>query len=424
MRNDLMNGKLTREELGRRPLEQTWWPWPLSSGTVYRLPSTPSKRIMWSISVVGLLLFALMLYDFASSVIPKVVSIVHLAQWVQRWPTTTATITESSTVRSDNSSKVQYLPAIAFTYADPDHPGQTLAARTFQVVSLPTPWKWACDAVVARFPVGSSHPCYVDPQHPSDAILDRTQLPRTGLLILLLAASMAVAVLAGLSTMFLTRGQPPRRFAWRGDEAYPLALFGFWDRSDWWLIGALSLLGAMLVTGMVGLVGMNLVMVPMWCIAVSASAIAWQVVFIVIDGWCLRRDLRRRPTVVIDTLPMAGGMLSARWTIPAAFGPVRRVAIDVRGLTSPALTAAGRKTFPSGEALARFDLGDAASPTDCAGTVAWPIPTDVRPNLDLERFHLGWDLCITIYDDRDRPRVYAFPFRISAPTVAASLVIA
>jgi hypothetical protein len=424
MRNDLMNGKPTREELGVRPLEQTWWPWPLSSGTVYRLPSMPSQRVRWSVNVVGMLFVAWLLYGACVDIVPRIVTMVRMVQWVQRWPTATATITASSTVRSDNSSKVQYLPAIAFTYADPDHPGKMLMAHTFQAAPLPTPWKWACDAVVARFPVGSSHPCYVNPDHHTDAILDRDQLPRVFLLVLLLGTSYAVVFLASMSLAFIARGQPQRRISWRGDEAYPLALFGFWDMSVWWLIGMLSMLGAMLVTCLAAWVGMCLVMVPMWCIAVSAAVIAWQVVITVINGWRLRREVRRRPIVVIDALPIAGGILSARWTIPAAFGPVRRVTVDVRGLTTSALTAAGRKTFPSGETLARFDLGDAASPSDRAGTVSWPIPTDVRPNLDLERFHLHWNLCITIHDDRDRPRMYAFPFGIGVPPTVASIVVA
>jgi hypothetical protein len=151
-----------------------------------------------------------------------------------------------------------------------------------------------------------------------------------------------------------------------------------------------------------------MIIVPVTCLIVSAGALAWQVGYCIIDLWRTLRELRRKPTVILDAPPVLGGMLHARWTIPEAFGSIRHISIHVRGTVSPGQKRRKFTVFEGGDELARFDYQAIAMPTERAGTIAWPIPMTIRPTLDLGYFHIRWTLCLAVHDARDHRREYVF----------------
>lgn len=85
------------------------------------------------------------------------------------WPTTQATITHCKIEESRDSDGSSYKPVIHFTY---NVNGQQHTSKTWTFSVWSASHKWA-QRVTDRFPIGSQHDCFYNPQSPDQAILDR-----------------------------------------------------------------------------------------------------------------------------------------------------------------------------------------------------------------------------------------------------------
>lgn len=89
----------------------------------------------------------------------------------QRWDERTALILKSEVVTSRDDDGSVYSPELNFEY---EYQGRKYRSSTWSTGFASSSFKGAAQGVVDRFPVGSEPPCYVNPDDPSQAVLDRS----------------------------------------------------------------------------------------------------------------------------------------------------------------------------------------------------------------------------------------------------------
>jgi hypothetical protein len=88
----------------------------------------------------------------------------------QNWPSISCRIISSQIHTSRSSDGTTYRPDISYTYT---LNGQTYTSDSYSFGGkVSSTYNWAKNRV-SQFPVGSNHICYVDPQDPQQAVLDR-----------------------------------------------------------------------------------------------------------------------------------------------------------------------------------------------------------------------------------------------------------
>jgi Protein of unknown function (DUF3592) len=87
------------------------------------------------------------------------------------WPEAQATITKSEVAVDSDSEGTTYQPNIEFEFVIDE---QVLRSQTWSTGFAGSNSHSRAQAVVQRFPVGSQHPCYFDPNNPAEAVLDRS----------------------------------------------------------------------------------------------------------------------------------------------------------------------------------------------------------------------------------------------------------
>jgi Protein of unknown function (DUF3592) len=127
------------------------------------------------------------------------------------WSESTATITRSEIETRNSDDGASYHADIHFTY---EFAGKELTSEEWQV-GLSFGSHATARSVVNRYPVGSKHPCFVDPQPPHAAVLDRTYswTNLTGLFGLIFVAAGCGVIWTGL------RNKPPNLLAERESHA-------------------------------------------------------------------------------------------------------------------------------------------------------------------------------------------------------------
>lgn len=140
----------------------------------------------------GLVFFAAGLVAFSATIVAPL--------WItiraQSWREVPATILSSEIDESHSSDGTTYRADIKFQY---DFENQTYTSKTWN-----TEWattygsRSSATAALQRFPVGTNHPCYVNPNNPERAVLDRSfQLSNLWGLLTLLFIIIGGAVMFG-----------------------------------------------------------------------------------------------------------------------------------------------------------------------------------------------------------------------------------
>ncbi|MFN6110986.1 MAG: DUF3592 domain-containing protein [Planctomycetota bacterium] len=88
----------------------------------------------------------------------------------QSWVTTECTVVESQIEEVQGDESTSYVPAIRYEY---QVNGRTQSANRYSFFSGGGSRKGA-KKIVARYPIGSKHPCYYDPAQPDEAVLLRS----------------------------------------------------------------------------------------------------------------------------------------------------------------------------------------------------------------------------------------------------------
>ena len=89
----------------------------------------------------------------------------------QRWEERTSLILKSEVVTSRDDDGSVYRPEVNFEY---EYQGKKYRSSNWSTGFASSSFKGAAQSVVDRFPVGSEPPCFVNPDDPSQALLDRS----------------------------------------------------------------------------------------------------------------------------------------------------------------------------------------------------------------------------------------------------------
>lgn len=90
---------------------------------------------------------------------------------VQGWEERTALILKSEVVTSRDDDGSVFRPEISFEY---EYQGRTYRSSTWSTGYASSSYQGGAQSVVSRYPVGSEHPCFVNPDDPKQAVLDRS----------------------------------------------------------------------------------------------------------------------------------------------------------------------------------------------------------------------------------------------------------
>jgi hypothetical protein len=385
-----------------QPLSVARWRWALSGR---RITKAPRNRAAWWDYWTGLVIGPALLVVVIGWLIWTPVGAAifvrpYTAWWQARhWLVEDATIIRAETVVREDGKHRRCEPLIRYRYGDPRQPGHFLKGDRYREFIFGSSWNWASDAIVARFPPGSVHPCYVDPAQPERAVLDRS-FPWQ----MMLLAIFFIAYLWPLPCLALFLKPDPVVVAGPG------ALPGSVDQAQ----AKRALL--ILMFGYFALLMVLFILVNR--IEVSAASalatIAYGGVLLCALCWQWRRLRRWRswqPRVVLEATAVVGGTLQARWSVPAAArGPWRMI---TRLHCQEELREAGNKI--------RWRNPDVVPPALLAedevgavrqGVITAAIPVSAQPTID-GKYRIVWTIGIEMVDPRGRRVAYRYPLSVS-----------
>lgn len=133
------------------------------------ISSSPAKRgTPWGC----LLIFGLIFVTVACGGLVAMIGVpLFKSIQVQRWEERIALVLKSEVVTNRDDDGSVYRPEISFEY---EYQGKKYRSSNWSTGFASSSFKGAAQSVVDRFPVGSEHPCFVNPDDPSQAVLDRS----------------------------------------------------------------------------------------------------------------------------------------------------------------------------------------------------------------------------------------------------------
>ena len=374
---------------------------PTASGAISRKSGLASKGLIVFFSIfllIGLVAFYLM----------AIRPLLYVAA-AQDWAVTPCTIVSSEVGVHHGDDSITYSIDLTYKY---EVRGKSYQSDRYHFVGGSSSGRAAKQAIVTRYPVGAKTTCYVDPDDPSEAVIERGLVGEMwfGLIPLVFVAIGGGGMLFALGVIRF--GKKTGRAAWlparaqqekvavaeSPEHAGPLVL-----KRKWSPLG--KFVGVVLVTLFFG----GIISVLFWEVVegfrrgepewfMTLFAIPFVLVSLALLGgivYCFLVLFNPRPEITLSQPTITlGDSMTLRWKLHGRTHRIKRLRIHLRGEES-ATYRRGTDTHTSTNTFADFTLLDASEQLEMlSGQVPLHVPADSMHSFEASNNKILWSIAV------------------------------